>query len=137
MTRPKTKRPGKRGGARRGAGRKRGLDPTIFIDLGPPPLDGALQIGEWAQRCAARLVTAVMTGKVSRQAAQEIRASLRTLLAALPAERMAEVHELIRKDAQWRTDARTTVPMEPASATKPLHGVPARAKKTPAPKVEN
>lgn len=88
-----------RGGARPGAGRKRrGLEP--FSAVGPPPIGDPLAIAAWAQRIAAITLHQVVLGKLSARQAQEIRASVRVAIFALPAERAWQVERLAKGEQE-------------------------------------
>ncbi len=95
----------------------------IFAELGPPPKD-ALAICRWAQRAAALVLHGVMTGVITEDRAAQVRSSVRAVIFALPPERIAEVDDAMKAEAQEmkrRTGGRTP---EPVAAGESIYGPP-------------
>jgi hypothetical protein len=118
---------GKHGGARAGAGRKKGALPQESLDrLGAPPLADrdALARQRWWSRLIAELAWLRATGKIGPEVLSDIRGLGSTAARLVPEDLRAEV-ELLLKDLEKLTKPETHGPKpEEPSDQPPLRHVP-------------
>ena len=124
---------GKRGGARKGAGRpstaqeRRAALQGVVDRAGPPPADPLGRVA-WAQGISSDMLVLYLRGQIPKEHVQEARSSARTIAALVPAERVYQAERTITDDEDRADDTAQNVELThaPQESPAPLSGTPRR-----------
>lgn len=120
-----------RGGARRGAGRKKkNLHLDDFKAVGPPPLGDALKLAEWNVGIIAIEQWRTITGRADEDLGGMIRSNSNALVRGMPFERMVAAEGVIRGDSERLKERAAAAEMKDVSeSTEVVGGAPPRGQR--------
>jgi len=93
-----------------------------FADLSRPPVADTLSSARWCHDVSARLLDATIRGAITRDRAEQIRATIRTVLASIPAQAVWEVNDMLDRETKGLKSRVTGVEPTPAAPRAPKPG---------------